>query len=248
MSIGATIRGVQYRTNPIAFGEEYLRLRDLERRVLSDELVVKLPNLPVDHPHASEWKKRWPTLERFRGWITEHEEQQHWLELGCGNGWFSNWIHQQSGARVTGVDLNIDELEQAARCFPELTWVHADIFQAAFPAAPFDVIVLNAAVQYFERLEELLERLQSLIIPGGSIHLLDSAFYTNEEAKAAHERSKAYYEKMGCPTMINHYHHRTWDELASWKHTVHYTPRKASLFSRLLGKAESPFPWIEVHV
>ena len=44
--------------------DAYLRVRRLEGRVLPDDLVARLPNLPITHPLYTEWRLRGESAER----------------------------------------------------------------------------------------------------------------------------------------------------------------------------------------
>ncbi len=228
-----------------AFESHYLELRRSEERLYTDEQVSKLPYLQ-QHVHTNEWMMR----GRSAGRVLKYFRSQNLgpvLDLGCGNGWFSNQL-SEAGMQVVGMDVNKAELIQAARLFrtPDLCFVYGDIFQEEIPNAYFDAVTLNASVQYFGDLKKLFDRLLGLLKPGGEIHLIDSPFYTPEQVKAARQRTEAYYTKAGFPVMAKFYFHHSYSELSDYHYQILHDPRKNGLFKRLVRHFDIPFPWIKI--
>lgn len=230
------------------FEEAYIAVREKEGRVLEDEEVMSLPHLPVQHPRRKEWQKRNHTLRRALPYIAE-QKPNHILDLGCGNGWFTNCLAQETGGDVIGVDMNMTELVQAARLFgsDNCHFMYGDIFSNEWPKKYFDLISLNACVQYFPDLGQLLTQLLSLLKPNGTIHLLDSPFYEKEELKDAHERTVRYYQQQGIPEMIPFYHHHIWGDLEKFDSKILYHPHSMiNKIRRKLDQSTSPFPWVVI--
>lgn len=233
-------QGVYYLTPEDAgFSKHYLAVREKEDRILTDSDVRKLPYLQRD-----EWPYRVKSTERFLAHVAEENDPMEILTIGCGNGWFSNKIAEVDPKHtVIGLDVNREELEQAARIFKKknLKFVYADIFKVSqYFHRKFDIITLNGSVQYFEDLEGLVSLLASFLALGGEIHIIDSPFYTTAEIPAAKERTKAYYEDLGVPEMTAHYHHHH-EELVK-NFDIWYT-YKRNIFHKILGKKDSPFSW-----
>lgn len=49
------------------------------------------------------------------------------LDIGCADGSFSNRIAEETGAKVTGLDINSKSIELAKEKFPNLEFIHSDI-------------------------------------------------------------------------------------------------------------------------
>ena len=179
-----------------------------------DELVRQLPRLPATHPHHQEWKYRqWNT-----GRLLDHlagQSARCILDLGCGNGWLTHQLADCTEAEVLGVDVNTQELLQAARLFASerCCFAYGDIFQEVWPERFFDTIILNSCIQYFPDLDRLLKRLQNLLQKGGAIHILDSPVYAQEAVAPARLRSREYYREQGVGEMTQHYFHHSWENL-----------------------------------
>ena len=242
---------VFYLTEPIEeFEELYLAIREAEGRVYNDADLKILPNLPQESKHSQEWKKRIRPLQRITDYIAGLPGAEKLiLDLGCGNGWFSNILASIKGVQVLGLDVNSGELEQAARVFPRnnLCFAYADIYGTELADQTFDIIILNSCVQYFKELNKLIDRLKMLLSTEGEIHILDSPFYRESELEEAQIRSKIYYSELGFPEMADKYFHQTWSKLNCESFQVLYNPK--SIFSRMkkmTGITDSPFPWIRI--
>ena len=248
--------GVAYLSDPAGFDtfqENYLAIRKKEGRLFSDARVATLPDSPESDSFYREWLMRKNTLERFGKYIDNHQLQRPVLDIGCGNEWFSSYLKRLTGQTVIGIDINIEELEQAARVFKkeDLFFVFGDVFDDVFLPGRFHLITLNASVQYFPDLHLLLNRLSALLHEKGEIHLLDSPFYTDgAEAERARGRSLQYYTKIGFPEMAGHYHHHHLTELNEpGPFTVDLLYNPHSLINKLIKsfvRNLSPFPWIRI--
>src|SRR5437870_3853887 len=100
------------------FEAVYIEMRKKERRLLSDEQVKHLPHkTTIEKSINNEWKLRAKTFKRFSDYVSKNSFKNI-LDLGCGNGWFSNKLAAiQKKGKVTGLDMNKQELEQAVRIF-----------------------------------------------------------------------------------------------------------------------------------
>ncbi|MEM6723061.1 MAG: class I SAM-dependent methyltransferase [Bacteroidota bacterium] len=240
-------RGVYYLSEYAdAFESLYLSVREQEDRVLSDELVLKLPQTPKAFRWHREWNTRIHNFHRITAYV-ELRAFQSALDLGCGNGWFTARLRNQV-PKVLGLDMNRPELEQACRLFTasNLEFAFADVFEAPLPLGHFDLITLNASVQYFPDFKALIHRLFELLAPEGEIHILDSQWYDPEKVRKAKLRSAAYYQSVGTPEMIEFYHHRVWSDLEGLAWDKLYEPKGfLSKIKRKWGR-ESMFPWIRI--
>lgn len=225
------------------FSNAYLKARKLEGRVYEDSFVRLLPDIPVYHDQYEEWQLRKKTADRFIDYI-KTKSVTRILDIGCGNGWFTNLIAKSNYARVYGVGVNLHELEQAERVFKKenLQFGYADIFDD-FTAKKYDVIVLNNSIHYFSDLHKTIERLKELLAPYGEIHILDTPIYSSEKrAKEAEERTNKYYKELGCPEMIGKYFHHSNEHLNGFE--TLYNPNTKAILNKLTGKKDSPFKWI----
>ena len=234
----------------VAWVADYLRAREREGRLYSDEFVRSLPSAPADHPLSAEWRLRADSSARLLRHLGGRRARRV-VELGSGNGWLSAAIAAGLGpeARVVGLEANSVELEQARRVFADranLAFVEGDLERdAGLPLDRPDAVVLASAIQYVEDLPALVARLRTLLAAGGEVHILDSPIYAPGDVPAARERTREHYEQIGIPEMAANYHHHTWDEVDPFRPIVAYRPAAfAQRAAARLGRARSPFPWL----
>ena len=228
------------------FESIYLRLRQQEGRLYTDQELERLPMINRQHPHYNEWMKRRRSTIKLVQYVEKNKKGSDILEIGCGNGWLSRQLASVTGTRVIGVDINYMELQQAARVFhyiPNLHFIYTDIRNEPFREKKFDLVVFAASIQYFESLPEILDKVLKLLKPGGEIHILDSLFYTPTEILAAKQRSRAYYEQAGFPAMTSCYFHHSLTELCDYHPEVLFDPNS---WINQLQFSKNPFHWIRI--
>lgn len=220
------------------FEAAYLKIRQIENRVYTDEEVKRLP---FSKKQKDEWALRAKSARRFKRYLDQNHRNSSLLEVGCGNGWFTH-LCSTSVTMAVGVDINLQELEQAARLFGvENTQFHYwNLFESSPFNRKFNLIVLNAAVQYFDNFNALMERLKDLLVENGEIHIIDSPFYKKEDIPAAQKRTVEYYSNKAVPGMAANYYHHDLSLLTDFDEL--YKGRVSKIQKLLLGK-DSPFSW-----
>jgi ubiquinone/menaquinone biosynthesis C-methylase UbiE len=231
------------------FEKTYLKVREKENRILSDDEVKKLPFASDSNPHKKEWDLRAKSFQRFKEYLKSKKQNLNILDLGCGNGWFSGQLSISFNHIFLCVDVNLTELKQGRKIFnsEQMKFIYADIFKADIPSAFFDIIIINAAVQYFPDIKRLLEKLLTLIKENGEIHIIDSPFYSEPEVDNARKRTVDYYSTTGFPEMTKNYFHHSFSELSKFNKQVLYNPYSFNKkVMRLFSIKDSPFPWIKI--
>ncbi len=231
------------------FESIYLKVREKEKRIYSDEELLNLPFASVSNPHKKEWNLRAKSFQRFRKYLQSKELKLNILDLGCGNGWFCGQLSRSFTHNFYCVDINLTELTQAQRVFnsDNLKFIYADIFKSEFPNVFFDVIIINAAIQYFTDLKTLVDRCLELLKENGEVHIIDSPVYTPAEVVNARQRTKEYYSSMSFREMAENYHHHSWDVLTGYNYNILYAPHSITgRLKRLFSIKDSPFPWIKI--
>jgi len=236
---------------PRAWLPAYLRAREREGRLLTDDLVAGLPDLPRAHPLRREWQARAASADRLLAYIRGLDRPLSIVDAGCGNGWLTASLADLPGTTVVGLDTNDVELRQALRVFRDrsnLSFAAGDLETMAGPAGPVDVVVLASVIQYVADLAVLLARLRGWLADDGELHILDSPIYRPADVAAAGDRSRTYYASIGVPEMADAYHHHTWDEFAPFSPTVLVAPHPTAgrFLRRLSGRVETPFPWLAI--
>ena len=240
------LNGVQYLTPKVStFSGLYTELREKEGRLLQDDEVNFLPNTSKNNPNKKEWLIRKKSADRFINYLKYKKESISILDIGCGNGWFSNKMASlNKGISIVGLDINEMELEQAVRVFNSnnIEFVYGDLFEIDHIFKNrFEIITLNASIQYFKDLNALLLKLRTFLSPNGEIHIIDTPFYQRSEIEDAKNRTQNYYRNMGTPEMSDHYYHHSIESVNEFE--ILYHPN--STFLKKLGFVkDSPFMWL----
>jgi ubiquinone/menaquinone biosynthesis C-methylase UbiE len=226
-----------------AFEQAYLKARTIEQRVYTDEQLALLPEIPADHVHYKEWQMRRKSADRLIDHLKAKDHPLSILEVGCGNGWLSSKLADIPEVTVTGIDINKIELQQAANVFggnTNLSFECGDLRGDQFSERKYDIIVFAASLQYFQSLPEILDRALGLVKITGEVHILDTAFYKEEEVELAQKRSVDYYEEMGCPEMSLRYFHHSCSGLHTFDYSILYDP--TAMVNKMLNRG--PFYWL----
>lgn len=242
-------KGVRFLSKPenqLPFEKAYLDVREKEDRLYEDRIVKELPHGDQAKP-LHEWKMRARSANRVFNYFQKSNSYLKVLDLGCGNGWFTSYLSKSSDLELYGLDVNLKELEQAARVFPDrITFIYGDIFKMDFPKDSFNAITINAAVQYFPDLNKLLEHLFSFMPNEGEVHIIDSPFYSKHEAMNARERSVEYYKSVGVAEMENYYFHHCLEDINDYEIDFLFDPGKIGFMKKLFKEKEIPFPWLRI--
>ena len=228
-----------------AFEELYLKVRNKEGRLYTDEEVALLPDIYSIHPHHHEWKMRKCSANRLVAYLQKKNKPLSILEIGCGNGWLSAKLAGLKDTLVTGIDANLPEIEQAHRVFIDTSvrFIYGNFNADTFGKhLKFDVIVFAASFQYFPSAKAILQEAIQLLNPDSEVHILDTHFYNAEEAKSSAGRSKNYYANMGVAEMASHYFHHSLVGLEGFNYKVLFNPN--NMMNRLTKK--DVFYWVMI--
>jgi len=229
-----------------AFEELYVALRLREGRIYSEKEIAELPVIAASHPHYNEWLIRKRSCNKLLRYIKRHGHLCNILEVGCGNGWLAAQLSSVTKGRVTGLDINTVELEQARSIFggiPNLKFEEGDIRTEILADEKFDLIVFAASVQYFESLEAILNVAFRYLTLQGEIHIIDSHLYQHYEVALARQRSIKYFTDIGFPEMSYLYFHHCIHEIDSLRFSILYNPN--SWTNKLLFR-RNPFHWVVI--
>jgi ubiquinone/menaquinone biosynthesis C-methylase UbiE len=227
--------------------ELYLKVREIEGRIYDEKTLQKLPDVDENHRHAKEWILRKKSAEKIARYLSLFKNHKI-LDLGCGNGWLSNYLAEKTNNKIFAVDLNLFELKQGMKAFKNcnLNFIYGDIYSKIFTPGSFNFVIIASAIQYFDDLSKLFLQLSSLLKPKGEIHIIDSPFYFKDEVESARKRSKTYYKEIDHPGMADFYFHHTWNELNEFDYKI--LGKRRTKIIRLFKKPSkvNPFPWIKI--
>ena len=230
--------------NAIDFSRQYFLLRKKEGRIYSDGEVLNLPEINKQHRYYNEWEIRKKSSVQLIKYLADKKTSLQILEIGCGNGWLSAKLSENSLSYVVGIDINSEELNQARRVFSQinsLEFFNCSLQDENLNNRQFDIIIFAASIQYFPLLKNVLNDAISHLKPGGEIHIMDTHFYNEKESDAARQRSKDYFKAIDFPEMAEQYFHHSLEELRPFNYKILYDPN--SLITRF-KKNKNPFYWI----
>lgn len=97
----------------------------------------------------------------------------HLLDLGCGAGVIAEYISDQTGAKVTGLDYAVPAIAEAKQRSADkgdrLTFLHADMNALDLPAGSFDAAISLDTLYWVADLADTLSQVARTIKPGGQI-------------------------------------------------------------------------------
>lgn len=92
-------------------------------------------------------------------------------DLGCGFGWASRWMREQSAASVLGFDLsqNMIARAKADTADPAIEYRLADIETLDLPEGAFELIYSALTFHYVEDFGRLIRMIHKALPPGGDL-------------------------------------------------------------------------------
>jgi cyclopropane fatty-acyl-phospholipid synthase-like methyltransferase len=110
--------------------------------------------------------------------VTALAAENRVLDLGCGNGAMAEYISDVTGAHVTGVDYIPEAIRQARERTADKR--HRLAFQVGYlgalglPLHGYDTLISIDTLYFTDDLEGTIERLHTLIVPGGQMGIFYS--------------------------------------------------------------------------
>ncbi len=97
------------------------------------------------------------------------EESRSILEIGCGAGKTGQYLKEQRGAFVAGVELNPEVAEQAKSVLDDVMAGNIEEMDLPYDPASFDCILCGDVLEHLVEPLEVLKNLKKLLAPGGKI-------------------------------------------------------------------------------
>lgn len=143
-----------------------------------------MTNRASEVPGLSEQERYWETWQRDKSitpWSQTRAEailgilrgleleRPAILDLGCGNGWFTERLATFGPA--TGTDLSLKAMAEARTKYPSATFIGGNLFDVDLPRAHFDVVVSQQVIAHVVDQVGYVERAASLMKPRGHLIL-----------------------------------------------------------------------------
>ena len=111
---------------------------------------------------AGEWHQLKPLFPPLAG--------KSVLDLGCGYGWHCRFAADQGAARVLGIDVSRNMIEEAGRrnADPGIEYRVCGIEEYEYPEHAWDVVVSNLALHYIADIGQVFKHVYRTLKPGGT--------------------------------------------------------------------------------
>jgi len=120
---------------------------------------------------------------------------QQVLDLGCGIGTLTEYIHDQIGAAITGLDFSPKAIEIAQKRISSLqkllTFQEGDLDELDFPSETFDTIIDIDSIIFGKDLDAIIDKLLEILKPEGQLILFYNQMARSGGAQDALEPEKS---------------------------------------------------------
>ena len=154
--------------------EEQEALRRRERVARYDQLADARPQAAERHSYYG------AELRRLLGGLVTPDTRV--LEVGCGIG---DLCASLSDSRVTGIDISSRAIEIARSRHPSLDFRVLDVETDPLPNEAFDLVILSDTLGHLVDIQNTLERLRTILAPGGKIIVTYYSFLWEPALKLA---------------------------------------------------------------
>jgi 2-polyprenyl-3-methyl-5-hydroxy-6-metoxy-1,4-benzoquinol methylase len=103
---------------------------------------------------------------RYR-FALEHVRGKRVLDAGCGVGWGSKLLIEAGAAKVVGVDISEEAIEDCRRRVPDVEFRLGDLMELPVDDDAFDVVVCFEALEHTSDTSRTLDELARVLAPGG---------------------------------------------------------------------------------
>lgn len=171
------------------FMQQYRIIRQHDgRRISTPNYYRRLPFVRDEDPHAGEWRLRRETYHNLLAHVFHGDKP--WLrvlDVGAGSGWLSHRLTAlgHGAVAVDAVDDDTDGLGAAQHYATRFVVVQADFEALPFAPRQFDVAVFNGSLHYAPDPAVTIERAHRLLVPGGTVVVMDSPMFRREQDGSA---------------------------------------------------------------
>lgn len=214
--------------------------RARDNRQWSDVEVQEFPAVFFYNLHQEEWRQNEVLSQKVLKYLSfESTNNQHILDVGSGTGWFSNLLVRQTNAKVTGLDLMDDQVQQAKKNFSHerLSYRTGDFFTSRLRKNSFDHLIFLHSLPWLGSMDQVVKRANSLLKSGGTIHIMGTSFPSPKKFDKARASFEEYCADKRMSAILEFYQLTPKTELER----LGFTDMSAgSSFASLFGKKSAP--------
>ena len=127
------------------------------------------------------------------------------LDLGCGAGGISEYVSDETGAHITGLDYATSAIDVAMRRTQgkrdRLTFIQGDMNALEFPKHCFDKVISVDTIYWVANIDDALASIVRLVKPGGRLGIFIANSPLTDDSASAYEPRGTWVakslEKMG---------------------------------------------------
>lgn len=97
------------------------------------------------------------------------------LEIGCGSGYITEYISDNTGANITGIDISPVSIEMAKKRTRDkgnkLSFEAMNIYELSFSENSFDTIIAIDSLFFVNPFEDVVERMLNMLKPEGVMYV-----------------------------------------------------------------------------
>lgn len=94
------------------------------------------------------------------------------LEIGCGNGYGANLIHQHAPRTYVGIDVMEEQVEKARQRYPQYNFLVQDATDLRqFANASKDVIIIFGVLHHIPEWRKVIDEIKRVLKPNGAFFL-----------------------------------------------------------------------------
>jgi len=101
------------------------------------------------------------------------QENNRVLELGCGNGFITEYISDVTGAHITGVDYSKTAIKNAVERTKDkkekLSFLCQDIKKMDFSAGTFDAVIVIDTLHFVDNIDKMVKKMKNSLKPNGQM-------------------------------------------------------------------------------
>ena len=121
--------------------------------------------------------KRWQALNKIISDDNNQFKIDKILDLGCGEGNFTNFIYNQTKKEVIGVDASKRCCELASKNYPNVKIIQGDCEDLTFKDNIFDIVFTNALLHHVRDIEKtIIESLRVIKKDGYAVYIEPNRF------------------------------------------------------------------------